>query len=361
MRRMSLLLIALVVAAACAVPGGDPSDGAGAEPSLEVPATLLPDGSVPWADLKITTEDLNGPPPTPRAPAPGSGPCRAEQLSGQLSSWWRPSGGGESPRGMDAAVGRLIGEVEVTNISGDECTLQGEVPTTMLVAGREIPMLYSHGINEEARARVVAVPPGGRASMRLDWSGPFCEVIDGPLELAIELPHRGGTLRVPVTAEGDPGCQRGEWVNPNLRAALHASGFTEPRVASTTPYSPLSQLTVAITGPATATAGAPLRLRVTLGNPTDGPLALDPCPGYLMEVFSLGDAVNEPVNTSQLYRLNCRPLPEIPAGGAGAFEMIVPVPDSMRAGRELSVTWKLFLPQYAQGPNQYARYSVRVA
>jgi hypothetical protein len=34
---------------------------------------------------------------------------------------------------------------------------------------------------------VVAVPAGGHASLRLDWSGPFCQPIDGPLELAIGL------------------------------------------------------------------------------------------------------------------------------------------------------------------------------
>jgi hypothetical protein len=261
---------------------------------------------------------------------------------------------------MDAAIGKLIGEVDVTNVSDNECTLQGEVPTVMLADGREIPMLYAHNINEEARARVVAVPAGGHASLRLDWSGPFCQAIEGPRELVIELPHGGGTLRLPVTAQDDPGCSRGEGVNPNARATLYASGFSEPQVVSTRPSSPLDQLTVAVTGPATAAAGSQLTFRVTLGNPTGGPLALDPCPGYLMELFSLGDATTMAVNTSQLYRLNCRPLKEIPAGGTGVFEMVITVPDSMRAGRELIVTWTLFLPEYAQGGNQSVIYTVTV-
>ncbi|MDH6466418.1 hypothetical protein M2302_006626 [Micromonospora sp. A200] len=358
-RLLLLLLIVLAVAAACADPNAQPSrPGRSAEGSA--PAALLVDGSVPWADLKITAEDLNGRPAGPRPPAAGSKPCRAEQLSGRLTGWVRPGSGGETPRGMDAAIGKLIGEVDVQNVSKVECTLQGEVPTTMLAGGREIPMLYTHGINEEARARVVAVPVGGHASLRLDWSGPFCQPTDGTLQLAIEVPNGGGTLRAPITADDRPGCQQGEGTNPNARATLYTSGFTEPVAVSTPPSSPLDQLTVTVAGPSTAAAGSWLTFRVTLGNPTDGPLALDPCPGYLMERFSLGDATNEAVNTSQLYRLNCRPLTQIPAGGTAVFEMVAEAPASMRAGRELTITWKLYLPHYVQRGNQFGVFTLKV-
>ncbi|MEU8257099.1 hypothetical protein AB0C06_22855 [Micromonospora inaquosa] len=345
------MLIVLAVAVGCAEPNARPGrpDQTVAAP---VPTELLADGSVPWADLKITDEDLNGRPPEPRRPAAGTEPCRAEQLTGRLTNWTRPGTGGEKPRGFDSAIGKLIGEVDVRNSSKVECTLQGEVPTTMLVAGREIPMLYTHGINEEGRSRVVAVPAGGHASLRLDWSGPFCLPTVGLLELAIELPHDGGTLRAPVAADERPGCPRGEGVNPRAQGTLSASGFTEPVAVSRPPSSPLDQLTVAVEGPSTAVAGSRATFRVTLGNPTDGPLALDPCPAYLMERFSLGDASNDAVNSSQLYRLNCGPLPQIPAGGNAVFEMVVEVPASMRAGRELTVTWKFYLPHYVQGNDQ---------
>ncbi len=361
-RSVMLLLTVLAVVSACAdqsaTPGRPevtevPDDGS-------APATLLADGSVPWADLKITGEDLNGRPPGPRSPAADSKPCRAEQLTGRFVGWTRPGNSGETPRGMDAAIGKLIGEVDVRNTSKVECTLQGEVPTTMLAGGRQVPMLYAHGINDEARNRVVAVPAGEHASLRLDWSGPFCQPVEGALELAIEVPHGGGTLRVPVSAEGRPGCQQGEGVNPNARATLHASGFTEPVAVSTPPRSPLDQLTVKVEGPATAAAGSRLTFRVTLGNPTGGPLALDPCPGYMLERFSLGNATDDAVNTSQLYRLNCRPIGSIPAGGAAVYEMVTEVPASMRAGRELSVTWKLYLPHYVQRGNQFGVLTVKV-
>ncbi|MFE0531187.1 hypothetical protein ACFW0V_26660 [Micromonospora parva] len=359
MRRLLVpLLIVLATAVACAEPNARPGqpDPTVAEP---VPTELLADGSVPWADLKITDEDLNGRPAEPRRPASGSEPCRAEQLTGRLTSWTRPGTGGEKPRGFDAAIGKLIGEVDVRNSSKEECTLQGEVPTTMLMGGREVPMLYTHGINEEGRTRVVAVPPGGHASLRLDWSGPFCQPL-GLLELAIELPHDGGTLRAPVTADERPGCPQGEGVNPRARATLSASGFTEPVAVSEPPSSPLDQLTVAVLGPPTAAAGSRVSFRVTLGNPTDGPLALDPCPAYLMERFSLGDATNDAVNSAQLYRLNCRALTQIPAGGSAVFEMVAEVPASMRAGRELTVTWKFYLPHYVQRSGQFGVLTLTV-
>ena len=286
MRRLLVpLLIALTAVAACADPNAQPgrADPTVAEPA---PTELLTDGSVPWADLKITGEDLNGRPAEPRTPAAGSEPCRAEQLTGRLTTWTRPGTGGETPRGFDAAIGKLIGEVDVRNSSTVECALQAGVPTTMLAGGREIPMLYAHGIDEEGRTRVVAVPAGGHASLRLDWSGPFCQPVKGSLELAIELPHDGGRLRAPVTADERPGCPQGEGVNPRARGTLSASGFTEPVAVSKPPSSPLEKLTVAVQGPTTAVAGSRLTFRVTLGNPTDGPLALDPCPAYLMERFS---------------------------------------------------------------------------
>ncbi|MEH0933069.1 hypothetical protein [Micromonospora sp. CPCC 205558] len=361
MRRLCVpLLIVLAVAGACAEPNTQPGrpDPTVAEP---VPTELLADGSVPWADLKITDEDLNGRPAEPRRPAAGSEPCRAEQLTGRLTSWTRPGTGGEKPRGFDAAIGKLIGEVDVRNSSKVECTLQGEVPTTMLVGGREIPMLYTHGINEEGRSRVVAVPAGGHASLRLDWSGPFCLPTVGQVEVAVELPHDGGTLRAPVTADERPGCPQGEGANPRARATLSASGFTDPVAVSKPPSSPLDRLTVAVQGPSTAVAGSRLTFRVTLANPTDRPLALDPCPAYLMELFSLGDASNDAVNSSQLYRLNCRALPQIAAGGSAVFEMVAEVPASMRAGRQLTVTWKFYLPHFVQRSDQFGVLTLTVA
>ena len=356
MRSLLLLLVVLAGTTACAGPVAGP----GRQPVSSAPATLLADGSVPWADLRITDEEFNGPPARPRTAAAGSEPCRAEQLSGRLTTWTRPGFGGEKPRGMDAAIGRLIGEVDVRNTSDVECTLRGEVPTTMFAGSNQIPMVYTHGVDAAAAARVVAVPAGEHAGLRLDWSGPFCQPADGPRELAIEIPDDGGTLRAPITAGDSPGCQQGEGINPNARAALSAGAFSEPVVVSKPPRSPLDRLTVVVIGPSTAAAGSRSRFRVTLGNPTGRPLGLDPCPGYLMEHFSLGDATDDAVNRSQLYRLNCGPIRQIPARSTAAFEMVADVPAGMRSGRTLTITWKLYLPHYGQRANQYGTVTLRI-
>jgi hypothetical protein len=229
--RWVLVVAALAVVAACARGGG--TDGRLAAGESSAPTTgersappeayvQRADGTVPWVDEQISTADLFGPPRAPRTASAGSKPCRAAQLTAVLTGWKRPSYGGEKPRGFDTAIGHLIGEVDIRNTSASECTLRGEVPTRMIAGGREVPMLYTHGINDEAHRRLTVVPAGGHASLRLDWSGPFCQPLEGALELAIELPDHGGTLRGPVTATDMPGCARGEGVNPNARATLSA-------------------------------------------------------------------------------------------------------------------------------------------
>ncbi|HEU4426391.1 MAG TPA: hypothetical protein VFR67_27950 [Pilimelia sp.] len=364
--RALTVVVALAAVAACAR-GGEPGTQSGTDPSPAGPRsapaeayTLRPDGTVAWVDEPISEEEVYGPPRAPRTPAAGSKPCRSTQLAAVLSSWRRPGNGGETPRGFDAAVGRLIGEVDLRNTSPVECTLRGEAPTRMVAGGREIPMLYVHGINEDAQRRVTVVPPGEHANLRLDWSGPFCQPIEGSLGLAIDLPDGGGTLNAPVTATGVPGCPRGEGVNPNARATLYASGFSEPAQPAPAMDSPLNGVTIAISGPATVAAGERMTYHVVVTNPTTAPVPLDPCPGYLVELFSMGDASNNAVNDGQSYRLNCRPVHEVPAGGSIRFEMVAQVPANMTSGRKLTATWRLVAPRLAPGPKHWARLTVRI-
>ena len=364
MRAVMIGTVAVLALAGCAGCTGGAGDAGGPAPGASsVPAeahSLRPDGSVPWVDEPITDADLHGRPPGPRVPKAGSRPCRADQLTGVLEAWNRAGNGGETPRGMDAAAGHLIGHVDVRNRSTVECTLRGEVPTRMLAGGREVPMHYTHGINDEARARVVAVPAGERVHLRLDWSGPFCVDLEGPLELAIALPDNGGTLRAPVTAAGRPPCAQGENVNPNLRATLYASGFTEPPRPAPTQASPLTGLTLTITGPDAAASGDRVVYHATLTNPTAAAVPLDPCPGYRVELYVQGSADRRGVNQGQLYRLNCRPVREIPAGGSVRFEMVVVVPRGLAVGQELSVGWRLLAAHFANGSNQWVQLQIRI-
>ena len=79
-----------------------------------------------------------------------------------------------------------------------------------------------------------------------------------------------------------------------------------------------------------------------------------------MELFSLGDATNDAVSTTRLYRLNCRPVSQIPAGKKVTFQMQAQVPATMRSGRRLTVTWKLYLPHFAQRGDQVAILTARI-
>lgn len=319
---------------------------------------LRPDGSVPWVDEVISDDQLTSPKPRPTVRA-GAKPCRASQLSGVLTKWEKPQLGGEEVRGFDANISKLYGYVDVRNVSAADCTLQGEVPATMLSGGTEVPMQYGHTINAAARERVTGVPAGGHASLRMDWSGPFCEQLDGPLAFAIEVPHQGGVLRAPITATDRPACNRGE-VKPNVTGGLFTSGFTEPATTSTPPVSAIGALTATTQPPASITPGQPFTFHVVLANPTKTPIQLDPCPGYVIELFSMGDAGYEGVNTHQLYRLNCRPTATVPATGKVTYEMQATVPNTVPAGRRLAVTWRLVPADQVQAGKAWATFEVTV-
>ena len=171
------------------------------------------------------------------------------------------------------------------NSSTVECTLQGEVPTTMLAGGREIPMLYAHGIDEQGRTagapagRRPRQPPPGLVRSVLSAR----EGVVGALLSSCRTTAAGCAHRSPPTPAS--GCPTGGGGPPPRAGALSASAFTEPVTASKPPSSPLEKLTVAVQGPTTAAAGSRLTFQVTLvTRPTAPRWTL---PGYLMERFSL--------------------------------------------------------------------------
>jgi hypothetical protein len=352
--RVGILLATSIVALTVGCGEVDKTGGAESPPPKPVPTeaySLLPDGSVPWVDEPATDRDILGPPRTPRRPAPGTQPCRAEQLTGELTKWYHPdpgAGEGEQARPAVTPGGHLIGYVVVHNTSAVECSLQGEVPTRMLAAGAEISMLYAHGISGEARARVTVVPVGDTAQLRLDWSGPLCAPVSPPFALVIELPNRGGTLHAAVEPTDRPGCAAGEMVNPTVTATLYASGFSETPPPEP-PLSPLAGLVVKASGPATVHAGDEMTYHVDITNPTAKAIALDPCPGYIVELFSIGDATHRAINTNQVYRLNCRPMTGIRADTTVRYTMRHQVPDTLTTGRHLGVSWRLFGPALYSG------------
>jgi hypothetical protein len=187
--------------------------------------------------------------------------------------------------------------------------------------------------------------PGDHATLRLDWSTPFCADARGHQVLAIDLPQGGGTLRAAVTRPAQPICSA-DGVTP--RSSVLAAGVFDEPPRTTVLGSPLNRLRVRVHAIGPAVAGRVLRYEAVLRNPTGRPIALRPCPGYAQAGFSLATAAgDEAVNDARIYRLNCRPVGAVPAHGRLRFQMRVQVPDRLRPGRRLSVTWGLLAPRLA--------------
>ncbi|HEU5469179.1 MAG TPA: DUF4232 domain-containing protein [Actinophytocola sp.] len=327
-------------------------------PVVDAPATLLPDGTVPWVD-EPGGQDEFSPPAAQRREDPNAQPCTAEELTGVLASWQRPGGLAEAEGVPQREPPKLIGYVRVTNTGQRTCRLRGEVPTRLRDSAGDLAIDYTHGINAQSRERATIVPPGQSADLRLDWTGPFCQAVHGPLELEISLPEDGGTLRAAVTTDTTPPCTRSNESRPERTSNLASSGFDEP-AREPGPDSPMATLRATVEPPAGARPGDRLTFSVRLANPTAVPIALEPCPGYLLERLSMGSATTPAINDSATYRLNCRPLKEIPAQGEVRFEMVVLVPPELTAGRELTVTWRLIGPNLLGAPNARGQFNVTI-
>ncbi|MET0236506.1 MAG: hypothetical protein ABW224_17795 [Kibdelosporangium sp.] len=343
-RRLAWILPVLVVAG-CGKPvqqAGSTSSNPPVPPTLSAPATRLPDGTVPWVDEPGIDQEYDLPPKARRAD-PKAEPCKANQLKGELAEWLGPSGYVEPGARPSREPAKLIGYVRITNTGTATCKLQGEVDTRLLAGGTEVQISYSHGINAEAAARPTIVPPGERAELRLDWTGPFCAAATGTRELLLRLPAGGGDLRAAVTTTDSPPCSR-EPGGSDRGSFLSSSAFDEPQ-DTTVRTSPLSVLKATVQPLAAAPTGKPATFHVRLDNPTGQAVSLQPCPGYALGLYSSAAKAGEkPVNSRFVYRLNCRPVKEIPAGGSARFAIGLFVPLDLTAGREMFVDWQLRAP-----------------
>jgi hypothetical protein len=88
--------------------------------------------------------------------------------------------------------------------------------------------------------------------------------------------------------------------------------------------SPMHVLQASIQAPELAPAGRPDEYVVTLANPTDTAIALDPCPNYQQFVMSVKTSGGN-------YGLNC-PTSPIPAHGSVRFAMVMSIPTDAPIG-----------------------------
>jgi hypothetical protein len=329
-----------VVLGGCGAGGRDTAERSADPPHVSAPATMAPDGSVPWVDEPGAEPEFATLPPQRRPVAPTDVPCAAGQLSARLDRW--------APKLLHDDEGRLVGNagllgiVDVRNASSAACRLRGEVPVTLRVDGERLNLTYVHRVNEAGRAQTTSMRPGDHATLRLDWSSPFCADARGDQALEIDLPDSGGVLRAAVAHPTQPICP--EDVEPHSGSVLSAGVFDEPP-RPTGATSPLNRLRVSVRTSHHAVAGRRLHYEAVLRNPTADPIALRPCPGYGQERFSMATAAHDaPVNDRQVYRLNCRPVHAVPPHGRVRFQMVVAVPRALRPGRRFGVTWHLLGP-----------------
>lgn len=368
-RGVTMVAAGALVTALAGCGGGGAGDTTGWERSSPTSSTsstgasipALADGTIPWVDEAARDEEFQIAPSPRRVSGPDTRPCRAAQLEAVLRAWL-PKGDTDDGTPRSPARG-LIGIVRLTNVSKQKCSLQGEVPTRLFAGGRTAPVRATHAINDEGRQRVTVVAPGEVATLRLDWSAPYCGPSLTDQELHIELPHDGGTLRSPITEPSQPACTSSE-THPNLTSVLSASAFDVLPTPTPTPSDPTyDPVIVTVEPPAVPpVAGQELRYAVTLANPTGADIALKPCPGYIEGRFSTGSATVEPVNERSLRRLNCRTRSVIPAGDSLRFEMRTDVPRRLSTGRKLMITWRLLARGFhARGTAQQGTFTVTAA
>lgn len=337
------VLLACVLLAGCGgstersakTPSGQETTVPGA--GSTTPAERLADGSVPWIDAPTTEEAFSIQVPARRA-VPGAPHCRADGLRGELPRWTAIIKRDDFGKRL-GNLG-LRGIVEVENVGERPCSLQGEVPVRLTARARE-PEGVEHGVgmNDQARDRVTALSPGAHAEIELRWTTPFCGTFPGAQTVELELPHGGGTLRVPVDRPRQPECTAQLETASGTRSFLSAGAFDEQR-SGTVLGSPLNEAEVRVVDtPSTARAGEPIRFAVELRNPTGRAMPLDPCPGYFAEISPYRRAA-APEN-QRVYRLNCEAVDAIPARGSVRFRMVLPFRGAAPAGSRWQIAWNL--------------------
>jgi hypothetical protein len=347
LRRIRFTFVSLMIGLAAATLTGCASthDPASAEatplpPRISAPATLNPDGTVPWVNEPATDADFDPPTPPP-APALGSS-CPAAALRGTLDRWIAKTTDGEVADPIVSAS--LYGYVDLTNVSSKACVLAG-VPTVRLIRnGATMPILYTTSDNRSSPK--VGLPAGGHANFRIDWDAPYCQTETGTYTMSVTLPD-GGTVAAKLGDQRSPGCVH-EATHANLtRSVLSVgpieSGQAMPKLSSAGTSTALGQLRATVSqAPTKIRPGGSIDFVITLSNPTASPISLAGRVGYDIEVLCQGTDGRVGLNINHAYLLNNRPVHAIPAHGSTRFAMVVLTPTTRPfPGPTLSIEWRM--------------------
>jgi hypothetical protein len=114
---------------------------------------------------------------------------------------------------LEGAAGSVEGSIDVTNLSEETCTLEGQPTVTLFSsAGQELSVLVQpvdpqwevDGASPPEGWPVVRLRPGSAAAVRVRWMNP-CPQLEDPALWRVELPGGRGTLDV-SRADAIPPC-----------------------------------------------------------------------------------------------------------------------------------------------------------
>lgn len=323
------------------------------------PATLNPDGTVPWVSAPAVDPFLTPAPAAPRALGPR---CTAGQLRGVLPAW--VSGQASNDGGMDPlAAASLHGWVNLTNVSARPCTLAGVPAVTLLSHGRPVHVDYARFSTSEVTK--VGLPPHGTANFRIDWGAPYCPnqrgALPGPPDrgpFSLRARIDGLTLDIAVRSTASPGCLF-EDTHPNVTTSSVVTSPIGPGAVTPGPPvarpSPLRAL-LATAGdyPGKVAPGHLLKFVITLANPTDAAVSLTapPPPGYAIGAYCARTPSHPGYQFARTYSLNNRARPAVPAHARVRFAMQLAIPAIACPTARLNITWQSPPPGYGlQGPH----------
>ena len=356
-----LAAAAVVVAMAGCASQGVPAAGSGPavpaapspSPSLPpFPATLNQDGTVPWVSASAIDPLITPAPPVPPAVGPT---CTEQQLRAVLPAWI--SGQASNDGGMDPlAAASLHGWVNLANASARACTLDG-VPTVQLLSGGK-PVPVDYGRFGTGQAVKVGLPAHGAANFRIDWGAPFCPSSADGGPYALRAAVDGLTLDVAVDSPESPSCLHVETEPEATTSSVVTSpvepGAVNPERPRPEP-SPLRALAATAGGyPARVEPGQRLKFVITLANPTGAAVSLTaPAhPGYAIGASCARTPGTPGYQFAQLYSLDNRPRPAVPAHSRVRFAMQLTIPALTCPAHRVSITWQSPPPGFGlQGPH----------
>lgn len=271
---------------------------------------------------------------------PGAAVELANCLPGQLQLETASTPTGPPP---DASLGESAYYFQFTN-KGGPCALSGGPEVALVsVVGAAVP-LTARKVDETASAaggRTLAelakrweVEEGQRVDLTLIVSGSHCGHFQNE---TIDVVITDGYIGVTTVELPEPNCDPGGIAGDILDSTLWTPHF--PDTAGANDPAPLagSGITVMLEAPETVPVGADMVFAVTLSNPTDRAVSLDPCPQY-------HQVAGESATVAEEYGvLNCQAAPSaIAANGEVVFEMRLDLPPEFAAGFQGSLFWEVY-------------------